>query len=98
VPRAAKKTADNIKAAAPFPVKERNALADAVQAVAKELGIALALNETWITRAGQFAAEFDIAGNLAATPSEKGEVMRKIARVVLRKGVWLRRMLYTKGP
>ncbi len=68
VPRAAKKTADGIKAAAPFPVKERNALADAVLAVAKELGIALALNETWITRAGQFAAEFEIAGNLAATP------------------------------
>ncbi len=68
VPRAAKKTADKIKAAAPFPVKERNALADAVLAVAKELGIALALNETWITRAGQFAAAFEIASDLAATP------------------------------
>jgi hypothetical protein len=29
VPRSAKKTADKIKAAAPFPVKERKALADA---------------------------------------------------------------------
>lgn len=68
VPRAAKKTADKIKAAAPFPVKERNALAEAVLAVAKELSIALEVNEFWITRAGNFAAVFDIAGNLAATP------------------------------
>jgi len=92
VARAAKKTADKIKAAAPFPVKERDALADAVLAVAKELNIALDLNETWITRAGNFAATFEIAGDLAATPSEKGQVMQKIARVILRKGVWLRRM------
>ncbi len=61
-------------------------------AVAKELNIALALGETWITRDGRFAAAFEIDGDLAATPSEKGEVMRKIARVVIRNGVWLRRM------
>ena len=89
--RAAKKTADKIKAA-PFPVKERKALSDAILAVAKELNIALALGETWITRDGRFAAAFEIDGDLAATPSEKGQVLRKIARVVIRNGVWLRRM------
>ncbi len=67
-------------------------MADAVQAVAKELNIALALNETWITRAGQFAAGFDVDGDLAGTPSEKNQVMQKVARVVIRNGVWLRRM------
>ncbi len=61
-------------------------------AVARELNIALALDETWITRDGRFAASFEIDGDLAATPSEKGQVMQKIAQVVTRNGVWLRRM------
>ncbi len=89
---AAKKAADKIRAAAPFPVKERTALADAIQAVAKELDIALASTELWITRDGRFATEFEVEGKLSATPSEKGQVMQKIARVVIRNGVWLRRM------
>lgn len=92
VGRAARKTADRIEAAAPYPVKERKALSDAVRAVAKELNIAPALNETWITRDGRFAAGFEIDGDLAATPSETGQVLQKIARVVTRNGVWLRRM------
>ncbi len=65
--RAARKAADKIKAVAPFPVKGRNALADAIQAVAKELDIALASTELWITRAGQFAAGLEIDGDLAGT-------------------------------
>ena len=89
---AAKKAADKIRAAAPFPVKERTALADAIQAVAKELDIALASTELWITRDGRFAVELEVEGKLAGPPSEKGQVMQKIARVVIRNGVWLRRM------
>ena len=89
---AARKAADKVKAAAPFPVKERTALADAILKVAKELDIALASKEHWITRDGRFATGFDIDGDLAGTPSEKSQVMQKITQVVTRNGVWLRRM------
>jgi hypothetical protein len=86
--RAAMKEADRIKTSAPFPDKERTALADAVRRVGKELNIVLTCKRDWITQDGRFATELRIDGDLSGSMAEQNQIIQKITRMVAERGVW----------
>lgn len=86
--RAAAREAEKLKASAPFPDKERRALADVIKKMGKELNILLTRKRDWITQDGRFATELQIDGELSGSTAERNQVMQKISRVIAEKGAW----------
>ncbi|MCH8203416.1 MAG: hypothetical protein IH996_09965 [Proteobacteria bacterium] len=80
--------ADETKAKAPFPAKERNALARGYRSLRPNFNICLKRQKDWVTNDGRFATELEIDGELSGTLAERHQVHQKICFYITFQGIW----------
>ncbi len=80
--------ADETKAKAPFPAKERNALARGYRSLGPNFNICLKRQKDWVTNDGRFATELEIDGQLSGTLAERHQVHQKICFYITFQGIW----------
>ena len=80
--------ADETKVKAPFPAKERNALARGYRSLGPNFNICLKRKTDWVTGDGRFATELAIDGELSETLAERHQVRQQICRFITNLGHW----------
>lgn len=86
--RSAANEAARVMSSAPFPIRERTALADAIGTVGRDFNIHLKRKRDWISRGGRFATELEIDGRLSGSMAENAVVLQKVSREIVGTGVW----------